>query len=275
MARGLNHVYLLGALARDPELRYTPAGMAVLDLVVAGDDHIVGNDGQARVMPWYHRTSLLGKQAEALLESDLKAGQPVFVEGTLEFRTWETPEGAKRSQVSVKALRVEAALAGSRSPITVTDSQGGFRLTNAVNEVAVIGNLIRDAELRCTPAGDAVTTASIAVNESWKNKNGDWQEKTHFVEINLWRDLAEAAGALKKGVSVFTMGRLVNESWTDKEGNKRSNTRVEGRRFEALTRGEKTVTPVQAEVSKPKVDRTRAGVRTQFEPTSPDDDMPF
>ena len=273
MARGLNHVYLLGALARNPELRYTPAGMAVLDLVVAGDDHIVGNDGKARVMPWYHRTSVLGKQAEALAE-DLRAGQPVFVEGSLEYRTWETPEGAKRSQVSVKALRVEMANAGSRNPVTVQDSQGGLRLTNAVNEVALIGNLTRDAELRYTPAGDAVTTISIAVNESWKDKDGNWQEKTHFVEANLWRELAETAGNLKKGDPIFTTGRLVNESWTDKEGQKRSSTRVEGHRFEALVRGEKAqVEPVQA--PKQRVDRTRAGAKAQFEPSPGTDDLPF
>jgi single-strand DNA-binding protein len=236
MARGLNHVYLLGALARDPELRYTPSGMAVLDLVVAGDDNIVGNDGKPRVLPWYHRTSLLGKQAEGVADQ-LKAGDPVMVEGALEFRTWETPEGAKRSQVSVKALRVEAALPGNRLEVTTRDSQGGYRLTNALNEVVLIGNLTRDAELRYTPAGDAVTTASVAVNESWKDKTGNWQEKTHYIEVNLWRELAETAGTLKKGDPIMVMGRLVNESWTDKEGNKRNSTRVEGRRVEALSRG--------------------------------------
>ena len=51
MARGLNHVYLLGALARDPELRYTPNGTAVADLTVAGEDNVMGNDGRARVLP--------------------------------------------------------------------------------------------------------------------------------------------------------------------------------------------------------------------------------
>ena len=236
MARGLNHVYLLGALARDPELRYTPNGTAVADLTVAGEDNIVGSDGRPRVLPWYHRVSLLGRQAEGIAEQ-FKAGDAVLIEGALEFRSWETPEGQKRSQVSVKALRIEGALPGARQEPTVRDSQGGYRLTNALNEVVLIGNLTKDAELRYTPSGDAVTTASIAVNESWKDKTGNWQEKTHFIDVNLWRELAEATGELRKGDPVMVVGRLVNESWTDRDGNKRNSTRVEGRRIEALSRG--------------------------------------
>jgi single-strand DNA-binding protein len=236
MARGLNHVYLLGALARDPELRYTPNGTAVADLTVAGEDNVTGNDGRARVLPWYHRVSLLGQQAERV-SNEMKAGEAVLVEGTLDFRSWETPEGVKRSAVSVKALRIEGAQYGARAEALVTDSVGGKRLTNAINEVVLIGNLTRDSELRYTPGGDAVITISMAVNESWKDKTGNWQEKTHFIEVNLWRDLAEFAGELKKGDPVLIMGRLVNESWTDREGNKRSTTRVEGRRIESLSRG--------------------------------------
>jgi single-strand DNA-binding protein len=237
MARGLNHVYLLGALARDPELRYTPNGTAVADLTVAGEDNIVGNDGRARVLPWYHRVSILGQQAERLTDGSMKAGDAILIEGALEFRSWETPEGQKRSAVNVKALRVEAAQYGQRAEPLVTDSVGGKRLSNALNEVVLIGNLTRDSELRYTPSGDAVTTISMAVNESWKDKTGNWQEKTHYVEVNLWRELAEAAGESKKGDPVMIMGRLVNESWTDREGNKRSTTRVEGRRIENLVRG--------------------------------------
>lgn len=236
MARGLNHVYLLGALARDPELRYTPNGTAVADLTVAGEDTVIGFDKRERVLPWYHRVSLLGRQAEAISEQ-LKAGDPVLVEGALEYRSWETPEGQKRNQVQVKALRVEGALAGTREEATVRDSQGGHRLTNALNEVVLIGNLTRDPELRYTPGGDAVTGVGLAVNESWKDKTGNWQEKTHFIDVTLWRELAEAASELKKGDPMLVTGRLVNESWTDREGNKRNSTKVEAKRVETLSRG--------------------------------------
>ena len=74
MARGMNHVFLIGALARDPELRYTPNGTAVFEATVAGEDHIVGNDGRERKLPWYHRVSILGKPAEWQAERNLKGG---------------------------------------------------------------------------------------------------------------------------------------------------------------------------------------------------------
>ncbi|HWG84728.1 MAG TPA: single-stranded DNA-binding protein [Deinococcales bacterium] len=236
MARGLNHVYLFGAVARDPELKYSPNGTAILTLTVAGEDNVTGSDGRPRVLPWYHRVSLLGRQAESMAEQ-LKASDPVFVEGSLDYRQWETPEGQRRNQVSVKAQRVEGGQPGNRQEVTVRDTGGGVRLTNAFNEVTLVGNLTRDAELRYTPSGDAVTTLGLAVNESWKDRTGNWQEKVHFIDVSLWRDLAEAAAELKKGDPVFITGRLVNESWTDREGNKQNKTKVEGRRIESLSRG--------------------------------------
>lgn len=236
MARGMNHVYLIGAVTREPELRYTPNGTAVMEVTVAGEDTIIGNDGRERVLPWYHRVTLMGKQAE-FMRDQLQAGLPVLVEGSLDYRTWESPDGQKRQVVSVKGLRIEPALGVGRPEVTVKDSAGGFRLTNGFNEVMLVGNLTRDAEIRYTPAGDAVTGLGLAVNESWKDRSGNPQEKAHFIEVTLWRDLAELAAEAHKGDPVFVVGRLVVDSWTDRDGNKRSSTKVEGKRFETLARG--------------------------------------
>lgn len=236
MARGMNHVYLIGAITREPELRYTPNGTAVMELTVAGEDTIIGNDGRERVLPWYHRVTVMGKQAE-FQRDQLQTGMPVLVEGSLDYRTWEAQDGQKRQMVSVKGLRVEPALGVGRPEVTVKDSVGGFRLTNGFNEVMLVGNLTRDPEIRYTPAGDAVTGLGLAVNESWKDRNGNPQEKAHFIEVTLWRDLAEMASEARKGDPVFVVGRLVVDSWVDKDNNKRSSTKVEGKRFETLTRG--------------------------------------
>ncbi len=234
MARGMNHVYLVGVLARDPELRYTPSGVPVFEATVAGEDHLTGNDGRERHLPWYHRISMLGKPAEWIAERGLKAGEPVMVEGSLEYNQWEAPEGGKRSIVRVKGLRVESL---TTSPETVQDAGGGVRMTGGWNTVMLIGNLTRDPELRYTPGGDAVLGLSLAVNESWKDRNGAQQEKTHWIDATLWRELAEAAKDLHKGDPVLIQGRLTNESWTDKDGNKRNSTKVEATRVEALSRG--------------------------------------
>ena len=234
MARGMNHVFLIGALARDPELRYTGSGMAVFEATVAGEDRIIGNDGRERNLPWYHRVSILGKPAEWQAERNLKGGDAVMVEGTLEFRQWEAPEGGKRSAVNVKALRMEQL---GTQPELVQDAGGGVRMSGALNEVLVVGNVTRDPEIRYTPAGDAVLSLSVAVNEQYQDRQGQRQEKVHYIDATLWRDLAENMKELRRGDPVMVMGRLVNEGWTDKDGNKRNSTRVEATRVEALSRG--------------------------------------
>jgi single-strand DNA-binding protein len=237
MARGINHVYLLGTITQEPELRYSGNNLPVLNITVAGDDHIIDHNGTERSLPWYHRVTMLGRMGE-LLKEQLQVGDPVLVEGSLDFRAWEDAEtGQKRSMVSVKAGRIDKALVGTRTSPVVTDARGGTRLANALNEVVLVGNLTQDTEIRYTGGGDAFLTLNMAVNESWQDRSGERQDKVHFVVVTLWRDLAEANRGLKKGDPVLVMGRLTNESWTDKDGKKRQTTKVEGRRVEHLARG--------------------------------------
>lgn len=92
------------------------------------------------------------------------------------------------------------------------------------NKVILIGNLTRDVEVRYTPSGMAVSDVSLAVNESYKNKEGQKVENTVFVECTLWGKTAELAGQyLAKGKPVMFEGKLKLDQWDDKEtGKKRS-----------------------------------------------------
>jgi single-strand DNA-binding protein len=237
MARGLNSVHLAGTLTQAPELRYTPGGLAILELNLGGNDHVTGSDGQSRELAWYHRVTVFGKQAEYLTDQ-LQQGTPVFVDGRINYRTWEDQSGQKRSALDVKAVRVEVMTTGSRkAEATVTDAKGQERLRDALNQVTIIGNLIKDAELRYTPGGDAVTRFVVAVNEQYRDRSGQDQESVHFVEVNVWRELAEGCAELAKGDPVFVSGRLVTDNWTDKDGNRQFKTKIEGSRVEYLTRG--------------------------------------
>ena len=237
MARGLNIVMLAGTLTQAPELRYTPAGLAILELNLGGNDHVVGDDDKMRELAWYHRVTVFGAQGESLA-NQLEEGTPVFVEGRLNYRSWEAQDGQRRAALDVVAQRVEVMTFGPRrGDTTVTDARGQHRLRDALNQVSIIGNLTRDAELRYTPSGSGVTRFSVAVNERYRDRSGSDQERTHYVDVNVWRELAEACGELAKGDPVFVVGRLVNDSWTDKDGNRRFTTRLEGVRVEYLTRG--------------------------------------
>lgn len=278
MARGLNNIYLVGTLTQAPELRYTPGGLAILELNLGGNDHVIGDDGQARDLAWYHRVTVFGAAAEGLA-NQLEAGAPLLVEGALNYRSWEGQDGQRKSALDVKAIRVEVLGFGARrGETTVLDSRGQHRITDALNQVSLIGNLTRDAELRYTPSGSAVTRFSVAVNERFRDKGGADQERTHYVDVNVWRELAEACGELAKGDPVFVIGRLVNDSWTDQEGNKRYTTRVEGSRVEFLTRGPGmggagTRSEAAQPAARPKSAQTRQlDIDEEF---PPEEDLPF
>ena len=238
MARGLNSVYLVGTLTEKPALRYSGGGLAILELQLAGSDRVMGDDGETRDLAWYHRVSVLGKQAE-YLEDQLDAGTPVFVDGRLNYRSWEDANsGQKRSALDIKGIRVDVLTLGPRgSDATLVDAKGQHRLKNAINQVTMIGNLIKDAELRHIPSGDAVTRFVVAVNEQFRDRSGEDRENVHFVEVTVWRELAEACAELQKGAPVMVRGRFVTDSWTSQDGTRNFRNKIEGMHVEFLTRG--------------------------------------
>ncbi|MBT7553215.1 single-stranded DNA-binding protein [bacterium] len=96
-----------------------------------------------------------------------------------------------------------------------------------LNKAMVIGNIVRDPEMRTTPSGQNVTSFSIATNLVWKDQSGQKQEKVEFHNLVAWRRLAEIAGQyLKKGSKVYAEGRLQTRSWDDPNGVKRYRTEI-------------------------------------------------
>ena len=105
----------------------------------------------------------------------------------------------------------------------------------SVNKVILIGNLGRDPETRYMPDGGAITNVSIATTETWKDKNGDKQEKTEWHRVAFFGKLAEIAGEyLKKGSQVYVEGRLQTRKWQDKDGNDKYTTEIVADRMQML-----------------------------------------
>jgi single-strand DNA-binding protein len=89
-----------------------------------------------------------------------------------------------------------------------------------------MGNLTRDPELRQTPNGQTVTNFSLALNRSYKDQSGEWQEVTDYIDIVCWGPLAErVAQYLSKGRRCLVQGRLQSRSW-EQEGQKRNKVEV-------------------------------------------------
>jgi single-strand DNA-binding protein len=96
----------------------------------------------------------------------------------------------------------------------------------SVNKVILIGNVGKDPELKHTPQGTPVAKISIATNERFKGKDGQWTDRTEWHSIVLWQRLAEIASEyLKKGGKVYIEGRLKTSSWDD-SGTKKYRTDV-------------------------------------------------
>jgi len=90
-------------------------------------------------------------------------------------------------------------------------------MSKSVNKVILIGNLGKDPEVKYTPSGTAVAKFSLATNERYKDKEGNWQDRTEWHNITAWARTAEIAGEyLKKGRTVYIEGRLRTDSWEDK-----------------------------------------------------------
>ncbi len=93
--------------------------------------------------------------------------------------------------------------------------------TRSLNKVQLIGNLTRDAELRYTSSGTAITTFTVATNRNYTNSSGENIEDAEFTNVVTWAKLAEiCAQLLKKGAKVFIEGRLQTNKWTDQESGK-------------------------------------------------------
>ncbi|MBZ5599938.1 MAG: single-stranded DNA-binding protein [Acidobacteriia bacterium] len=92
----------------------------------------------------------------------------------------------------------------------------------SVNKVILIGNLGKDPEVKYTPSGTPVAKLALATNERYKDKEGQWQDRTEWHNVVLWQRLAEIAGEyLKKGSKVYIEGRLQTRSWEDKQTNQK------------------------------------------------------
>ena len=133
----INRVVIVGNLTRDPELRHTPSGTAVCNLRLAVNTRRKDETGQWVDKPNYFDITVWGNQGERCAQF-LAKGRPVAVDGRLEWREWETPEGNKRQAVDVVADTVQ--FLGSRG-----DGEGG-------------GAGYIPADASATPAGDFPTS---------------------------------------------------------------------------------------------------------------------
>lgn len=95
-----------------------------------------------------------------------------------------------------------------------------------MNNVQLLGNLARDAEVRYTKTGKAVATFTVAASNSFTGADGEVKEQTAFVCCVAWGKMGEAVGSMRKGDRIFLTGRINTRSYEAQDGSKRYVTEV-------------------------------------------------
>ncbi len=139
----------------------------------------------------------------------------------------------------------------------------------SLNKAMLIGNLGKDPEVRYTASGQAVASFNLATSEKFKNKSGEWEERTEWHRVTLWGKLAEIAGEyLSKGKTVYIEGRIQTRKWQDNTGNERYTTEIVGDKMQMLSpKGERKGGDSGGGSS--------SGGGSYDEPPFQDDDIPF
>jgi single-strand DNA-binding protein len=101
-------------------------------------------------------------------------------------------------------------------------------MAKSVNKVILMGHLGKDPDVKYTPSGVPMAKFSLATNERYKDKSGEWQDRTEWHNLIAWQRLAEIVGEYtQKGSHVYIEGRLQTSSWEDKQsGDKKYRTEI-------------------------------------------------
>jgi single-strand DNA-binding protein len=156
-------------------------------------------------------------------------------------------------------------------------------MPKSVNKVILLGNLGQDPDIRYTPSGAALAKFSIATNERFKDKSGEWQDRVEWHNIVAWQRLAEIVGEyVKKGSKVYIEGRLQTSSWQDRSSNEtKYRTEVVARDLVLLGNGNGNSNHHEAEAAPQRTTERGFGNQASEEPDPQyasqisDDEIPF
>jgi single-strand DNA-binding protein len=114
-----------------------------------------------------------------------------------------------------------------------------------INKVTLVGNLGKDPEVKHLESGSSVARIKLATNESYRDKDGNWQNLTEWHTVIAWRELAKKAEKdLKKGSLVYVEGKLRTRSYKDNAGIEKLITEVEAVMLKSLDKRERSDAPL-------------------------------
>ena len=113
-------------------------------------------------------------------------------------------------------------------------------MSRGINKCIIVGNLGDDPQVRTMPNGKQVANLSVATSESWKDQQGNPQERTEWHRITMYAGLAGVAGQyLRKGSQIYIEGKLQTRKWQDQQGSDRYTTEIIADKLEMLGGGQR------------------------------------
>jgi single-strand DNA-binding protein len=144
-----------------------------------------------------------------------------------------------------------------------------------INKVTLIGNLGGDPEIRHLENGTAVGRFSLATNENYKDKDGNWQKQTEWHNIVVWRELADRAEKqLKKGMMVYVEGKISYRKYSGQDGVERNVTDIVANTLRMLEKLESNGSDSRFPPAEQPA-RTAASMPADAPPAAEGDDLPF
>ena len=148
-----------------------------------------------------------------------------------------------------------------------------------VNKVILVGHAGNDPEVRTIESGAVVARVSLATNESYKDKEGNWQSQTEWHNLILWRDLAERArDNVKKGSTLYVEGKIQTRKYKDKDGVEKSVTDIVVNSFRVLDKKQADESRIPAIEPRNMVDAGKAYQEAEAAAhgnTNGESDLPF
>src|SRR6266851_5773543 len=104
-------------------------------------------------------------------------------------------------------------------------------MAKSINKAILVGNVGKDPEIKYTPNGIPLAKFSLATNERFKDKSGEWQDRTEWHNVLAWQRLAEIVGEfVQKGSKLYIEGKLQSSTWEDRNsGEKKHRTEIVAR----------------------------------------------
>ncbi len=207
----LNQTMLEGNLVDVPELKNTANGFPYLNFTLGVNSSYKDKNGEWQKEVTFVDAVAYGKQAE-IISKKAEKGSPLRLVGKIKQNKWVDKDGKNHSNLSLFTEQVE-----------INPDRNG-RTQNQLNQTIIEGNLVAPAEIKSTQNGNVISKFSLAVNNSYKGKDGNWVNNPSFIDIETWGEgrakfLQEKSD---KGKTARIIGHLKQDRWEDADGKKHS-----------------------------------------------------